>query len=77
MTQNVTITVPSQTGVLYPVYYIGYKMSAMAIDQYSLYSNTDQIQTVTNANFEWFSIYNSINDEAKENSDCFATLHKN
>ena len=74
--QDLKINVPSQTGVKYSTYYIGYKYSADIIDQYRINSNTDPVQTQNHANYEWFMFYNSISDEAKENSDLFATLHK-
>ena len=74
--QDLKINVPSQTGLKYQTYYIGYKYSADIIDQYRINSNTDLVQTQNHANYEWFMFYNSISDEAKENSDLFATLHK-
>ena len=74
--QDLKINVPSQTGLKYSTYYIGYKYSADIIDQYRINSNTDLVQTQNHANYEWFMFYNSISDEAKENSDLFATLHK-
>ena len=74
--QDLKINVPSQTGLKYQTYYIGYKYSADIIDQYRIYSNTDLVQTQNHANYEWFMFYNSISDEAKENSDLYATLHK-
>ena len=74
--QDLKITVPNQEGLKYQTYYIGYKYSADIIDQYRINSNTDLVQTQNHANYEWFMFYNSISDEAKENSDLFATLHK-
>ena len=74
--QELKINIPSQTGLKYTTYYIGYKYSADIIDQYRINSNTDLVQTQNHANYEWFMFYNSISDEAKENSDLFATLHK-
>ena len=74
--QEVTIEVPNQTNLLFTEYYIGYKCSADAIDQYRIYSNTDKIQDVHNARYEWFMFYNSLSNEAKANSDCFATIEK-
>ena len=74
--QELKIGVPDQTGVKYSTYYIGYKYAADIIDQYRINSNTDLVQTQNHANYEWFMFYNSISDEAKENSDLFATLHK-
>ena len=57
-------------------WYIGYKSAFDAIAQYRLYSNSDHVQTQNHANYEWFAIYNSISDEAKENCDTFATIDK-
>lgn len=74
--QEVTLKVPSQTGNKYTDYYIGYKCSADIIDAYRIYSNTDKIQDVHNARYEWFMFYNSLSDDAKEGSDCFATITK-
>lgn len=34
------------------------------------------IQTQNHLRYEWFIMYNSVSDEAKESSDLFATLHK-
>ncbi|KAH0785181.1 hypothetical protein GPJ56_010824 [Histomonas meleagridis] len=75
--QEVPITVPPQSNLLFEVYYVGYKCSADAIDQYRVYSNTDKIQDVHNARYEWFMLYNSLSDEAKAGNDCFATSEKN
>ncbi len=74
--QEVTLKVPSQTGLKFQEYYIGYKCSADIIDAYRIYSNTDKVQDVHNARYEWFMLYNSISDEAKNGSDCFVTLDK-
>ena len=74
--QDIKIKVPDQTNVTYSTYYIGYKFAADCIDQYRIYSNTDLVQTQNHARYEWFMIYNSVSDEAKENSDLYATLHK-
>ena len=74
--QDIKIKVPNQTDVTYSTYYIGYKFAADCIDQYRIYSNTDLVQTQNHARYEWFMIYNSVSDEAKENSDLYATLHK-
>ena len=74
--QEVTITVPSQSNLAFQEYYVGYKCSADAIDQYRIYSNTDKIQDIHNARYEWFMFYNSLSDEAKAGNDCFATIDK-
>ncbi len=74
--QFVKIHIPNQTNLIYTEYYIGYKYAADVIDQYRIYSNTDLVQTQNHARYEWFMQYNSVSDEAKENSDLYATLHK-
>ena len=74
--QDLKITVPDQRNVKYTTYYIGYKYAADVIDQYRIYSNTDLVQTQNHARYEWFMMYNSVSDEAKNNSDLYATLHK-
>ena len=78
--QEVSITIPDQTPSdgkrFFDEYYIGYKFSADVIDQYRLYTNSDHLLTQNHANYEWFMIYNSISDVAKENSDMYATLKK-
>ena len=74
--QDIKLTVPSQADYIYSTYYIGYKYAADCIDQYRIYSNTDLVQTQNHARYEWFMIYNSVSDEAKNNSDLYATLHK-
>ena len=74
--QNITINVPAQANLAFKEYYIGYKCSADCIDHYRIYSNTDKIQDIHNARYEWFMFYNSLSDEAKAGSDCFATIEK-
>ncbi len=74
--QHIKTHVPNQDQLTYKTYYIGYKYAVDCIDQYRIYSNTDLVQTQNHARYEWFMMYNSISDEAKENSDLFATLHK-
>ena len=74
--QDLKIVVPTQADYIYSTYYIGYKYAADCIDQYRIYSNTDLIQTQNHARYEWFMMYNSVSDEAKNNSDLYATLTK-
>ena len=57
-------------------FFIGYQYAPEAILQYRIYSNSDLIQTVNWANYEWFLIRNSVQPEAKEQSDQFATIDK-
>ena len=56
--------------------YVGYKSAFDCLDQYRIYSNGDLVQTQNNANFESFILYNLLSDQAKENSDLFATSKK-
>ena len=58
------------------LFYIGYQYAPEAILQYRIYSNSDLIQTVNWANYEWFLLRNSVQPEAKEQSDQFATIEK-
>mgnify|MGYP001082623571 CR=1 FL=1 len=74
--QNIKIKVPDQSDLNYSKYYIGYKYAADCIDQYRIYSNTDLVQTQNHARYEWFMMYNSVSDEAKRNSDLYATTEK-
>ena len=74
--QDIKIHVPNQDDLEITKYYIGYKYAADCIDQYRIYSNTDLVQTQNHARYEWFMMYNSVSDEAKNNSDLYATLKK-
>ena len=74
--QDIKIHVPDQSDLVITKYYIGYKYAADCIDQYRIYSNTDLVQTQNHARYEWFMMYNSVSDEAKNNSDLYATLKK-
>ena len=74
--QEVTLKVPAQTNTVFKEYYIGYKCSADIIDHYRIFTNTEKLQDVNNARYEWFMLYNSLSDEAKNGSDCFATIDK-
>ena len=57
-------------------FYIGYQYAPEAILQYRIYSNSDLIQTVNWANYEWFLIRNTVQPEAMEQSDQYATIEK-
>ena len=57
-------------------WYIGYKYAPEIIGQYRIHTNTDLLQTVNHANYEWFMIQNSISDDVKEKDECFATIDK-
>lgn len=74
--QHVRIDIADQSNLISPIYYIGYKYAADALDQYRIFSNTDLIQTQNHARYEWYMMYNSVSDEAKNNSDLYVTLEK-
>ena len=76
--QDIPITVSKQqdTNHLSSIYYVGYQYAPEAILQYRIYSNSDLIQTVNWANYEWFLMRNCVQPEAKEQSDQYATLEK-
>ena len=78
--QTIPVTLPNLKNAGYtgsPTFvYAGYKSAFDALDQYRIYSNGDLVQTQNNANFESFILYNLLSDQAKENSDLFATSKK-
>ncbi|KAI5545169.1 protein of unknown function, DUF4106 family, partial [Trichomonas vaginalis G3] len=43
---------------------------------YKIYSNSDLVQTVTWANYEWFALRNSVQPQAREQTDQYATIEK-
>ena len=57
-------------------WYVGYKYAPECIGAYRIHTNTDLLQTVNHANYEWFLIQNSIADTVKEKDECFATIDK-
>ena len=57
-------------------WYIGYKYAPEAIGAYRIHTNTDLLQTVNHANYEWFMIQNSVSDDVKDKDECYATLDK-
>lgn len=75
-TVPITISADMTTNKLPSDFYIGYQYAPEAILQYRIYSNSDLIQTVNWANYEWYMIRNSFQPEAKEHSDQFATIEK-
>ena len=58
------------------IWYVGLKYSPECIGAYRIHTNTDLLQTVNHANYEWFLIQNSIADSVKEKDECFATIDK-
>ena len=78
--QTIPIHIPAYTDLGYDAkpdgLYIGYKSVFDAIDQYRIYSNGDLIQTQNHANYESFIMYNLLTDQAKNNSDLYATCNK-
>ena len=57
-------------------WYIGYKYAPEIIGQYRIHTNTDLLQTVNHANYEWFLIQNSVSDDVKDKDECYATIDK-
>jgi len=57
-------------------WYIGYKYAPEIIGQYRIHTNTDLLQTVNHANYEWFMIQNSVSDDVKDKDECYATIDK-
>ena len=80
LTQEVPITAKSTTALkdnkLNSVYYIGYQYAAEVFYAYDIYSNSDGTQNITHANYEWFLLRNSVQPEAKAESEYYATLEK-
>ena len=79
--QQIPITVNSpnialKDNKLPKIYYIGYQYAAEAIYAYDIYSNSDRIQNITHANYEWFLLRNSVQPESKAKSETYATLEK-
>ena len=72
----ITLSKKQSDNHLSAIYYVGYQYAPEAILQYRIYSNSDLIQTVNWANYEWFLMRNSVQPEAKEQSDQFATIEK-
>ena len=80
LTQKVPITVKSTTALsankIKSYYYIGYQYAAEVFYAYDIYSNSDRIQNITHANYEWFLLRNSVQPEAKAESEYYATIEK-
>ncbi len=80
LTQKVPITAKSTTALnankIRSIYYIGYQYAAEVFYAYDIYSNSDRIQNITHANYEWFLLRNSVQPEAKAESEYYATMEK-
>ena len=80
LTQDIPITAKSTTALkdnkLKSIYYIGYQYVAEVFYAYDIYSNSDRIQNITHANYEWFLLRNSVQEESKLGSNAYATLEK-
>ncbi len=74
--QEIPIKIPDQSNLTATTYYIGYKSALDAIDQFRIYSNSDLIQTQNHNHYESFVQYVAISDEAKRNSELYATYEK-
>ena len=66
----------SNAGDIATKWYIGYKYAPEIIGQYRIHTNTDLLQTVNHANYEWFMIQNSVSDDVKDKDECYATIDK-
>lgn len=75
-TPNFVAKSSSYTLIKPKYWYIGFKSVFDVIDQYRIYSNSDLIQTQNHANYESWLQYISISDDAKMNSECYATWDK-
>ena len=75
-TLNITLSEALNTNKLCKYWYIGYKFAPEIIGQYRIHTNTDLLQTVNHANYEWFMIQNSISDDVKDKDECYATVDK-
>ena len=75
-TVSIAIDKAMSTNTLSKIWYIGYKYAPEIIGQYRIHTNTDLLQTVNHANYEWFMIQNSVSDDVKDKDECFATLEK-
>jgi chitodextrinase len=77
LTQEIPIEVPIQEEIEFiKEWYVGYRDVGAIIKNYRIRSNTDEVQSVHNACYEWFLNDVSTNDPAKENNSTFAMLKK-
>lgn len=58
------------------IFYVGYQYAPEVFMGYKIYSNSDLVQTVTWANYEWFALRNSVQPQAREQTDQYATIEK-
>ena len=72
----ITVSAACNSNNLCKYWYIGYKFAPEIIGQYRIHTNTDLLQTVNHANYEWFMIQNSVSDDVKEKDECYATIDK-
>lgn len=75
-TVPITVSAATNTNKLCKYWYVGYKYAPEIIGQYRIHTNTDLLQTVNHANYEWFMIQNSVADDVKEKDECYATIDK-
>ena len=78
LTQKVPVKISAslEHNLIKSEFYIGYEYAPEYQLQYRIYSNSDSIQQVQWANYEWFLIRNSVQPESKEQSDQYATIEK-
>ena len=74
--QEVDITFPISNDSFVKTYYIGYLTSFACIGSYAIDTNTDQLLTVSHANWEALINYISTKDEVKDSDPNYATLAK-
>ncbi|KAI5550730.1 protein of unknown function, DUF4106 family, partial [Trichomonas vaginalis G3] len=58
------------------IFYVGYQYAPEVFMGYKIYSNSDLVQTVTWANYEWFALRNSVQPQAREQTDQYANIEK-
>jgi len=74
--QEVEVTIPKSDDSYAKFYYIGYLTSFACIGSYMIDTNTDQLMTVSHANWEALINYISTKDDVKESDPNYATLAK-
>ena len=74
--QEVDIIIPRSDDAYIKHYYIGYLNSFACIGAYTIDTNTDQLLTVSHANWESLIHYISTKDDVKESDPNYATLSK-
>ena len=76
METKLDITIPDQTNSYIKEYYLGFRDVASIIRDYAIWSNSDSVQTRTNADYEWFLKNITKLTAATKNNDSDALLEK-